>query len=52
MSVLGLDLGYTVKYSPLPEGVPLGQPEGSPEGRWVYLTVYPESSPNTESISF
>ena len=25
MSVLGLDLGYTVKYNPLPSGVPESQ---------------------------
>ena len=24
MSVLGLDLGYTVKYNPLPSGAPFG----------------------------
>ena len=28
------------------------KPEGTPEGRWVYLTGYPESSPNTDNISF
>ena len=47
VSVLGREEGYTVKYTPLPEGVP----EGTPEGEGVYLTVYPESSPNTENIS-
>ena len=26
------------------------KPEGTPEGEGVYLTVYPESSPNTDSI--
>ena len=26
--------------------------EGTPEGKGVYLTVYPKSSPNTDSISF
>ena len=26
--------------------------EGIPEGEGMYLTVYPESSPNTDSISF
>ena len=36
MSVLGLDSGYTVKYTPPPSG----------EG--VYLTVYPSSRPNRE----
>ena len=44
VSVLGRDEGYTVKYSPLPEG--------TPEGGGLYLTVYPESSPNMGSISF
>ena len=33
MSVLGLDLGYSVKYNPLPEGVP----------------VYPLSRHNTDT---
>ena len=28
------------------------KPEGTPEGKGVYLTVYPESSPNTDSISY
>ena len=31
---------------------PRAKPEGTPEGEGVYLTVYPESSPNTDSISF
>ena len=26
--------------------------EGTPEGEGVYLTIYPELSPNTDSISF
>ena len=26
--------------------------EGSPDGKGVYLTVYPQLSPNTDSISF
>ena len=42
LSVLGRDKGYTVKYSPLPEG--------TPEGGGLYSTVYPESSPNMGSI--
>ena len=46
VSVLGRDEGYTVKYTPLAEGVP----EGTPEGIGVYLTVYPELSPNTGSM--
>ena len=48
VSVLELDSGCTVKYNPLPEGVP----EGNPEGKGLNLTVYPESSPNTDIISF
>ena len=28
------------------------KPVGTPESEGVYLTVYPESSPNTDSISF
>ena len=43
VSVLGQEEGYTVKYTPPPEGVP--------EGRGVYFTVYPTSSPNTDIIS-
>ena len=34
------------------EGVPEGKPKRTPEGEGVYLTVYFESSPNTDSISF
>ena len=52
VSVLGREEGYTVKYTPLPEGVPGAKPEGIPEGEGVYFTVYPESSPNRDSISF
>ena len=33
-----------VKYSPLPKG--------TPKGEGLYLTVYPELSPNTDSILF
>ena len=31
---------------------PKAKPEGIPAGEGVYLTEYPESSPNTDSISF
>ena len=44
MFALKGDEGYTVKYNPLPEG--------TPEGKGLYLTLYPELSPNTDSISF
>ena len=46
MSVLGLDSGCTVKYNPLPSGVPLG----TPSGKGLYLTVYPSSRPNTDTV--
>ena len=42
--------GYTVKYNPLPEEVPESEAEGTPEGNGLYLTVYPETSPNTDII--
>ena len=48
VSLLVRDKGDTVKYNPSSEGVP----EGTPEGEGLYLTVYPESSPNTDVISF
>ena len=48
VSVSGRDEGYTVKYTPLPDGVP----EGTPEGKGLYLTKDPRSSPNTDIISF
>ena len=41
-----------VKYNPLPKEFPKAKPEGTPEGGGVYLTVYPELSPNTDIISF
>ena len=44
VSILGRDEGYTVKYTPSPEGVP--------KGEGLFLTVYPESSPIMDSISF
>ena len=52
VSVLGQDKGCTVKFTPSPEGVPKAKPEGTPEGKGMYLNVYPESSPNTDSITF
>ena len=38
MSVFVLDLGYTVKYNPLPSG------------KGLYLTVYPSSRPNMDTV--
>ena len=43
MSVLGPNSGYTVKYTPPPSGVP------SVGG--VFLTVYPSSCPNTDTVN-
>ena len=48
VSVLGREEAYKVKYTPLSEGVP----EVTPEVEGVYLTVYPQSSPNMDNISF
>ena len=31
VSVLGREEGYTIKYTPPPEGVPEAKPEGTPE---------------------
>ena len=39
LPVLGLNLGYTVKYRPLSLGIPLGSPSGTPSGGGLYLTV-------------
>ena len=50
MSVLGLNFGYTVKYNPLPSGVPLASPLGTPSSQGLYLTVYPQSRPNTDTL--
>ena len=41
--ILGLDSGYTVKYSP--------SPSGTPSAEVVYLTIYPSSHTNTDTIS-
>ena len=52
MSVLGLDSGYTVKYNPLPSEFPWALPSGTPSGKGLYLTVYPSSRPNTDTVCF
>ena len=46
VSILGLDLGYTVKLSPSP----LENPSENPSGERLYLTVYPLSRPNTDTV--
>ena len=43
---------YTVKYIHSPEGVPDAKPKGTSEGKGVYLTGYPESSPNRTVYHF
>ena len=50
LSVLGLDSGYTVKYTHSPSGVPSALPSGTPSGEGVYLTVYPSSCPNMDTV--
>ena len=52
VSVLGRKEGYSVKYTLCLKEFPRAKPEGAPEGEGVYLTVYPELSPNMDSISF
>ena len=49
VSVLGRDEGYTVKYTPCLKEFPRAKPGGIPEGEGVYLTVYPELSPNMDA---
>ena len=44
MSVLELNLGYTVKYNPR------ALSSGTPSGKGFYLTVYPLPRPNTDTI--
>ena len=52
LSVLGLNTGYTVKYTPLPSGVPLGLALGNSFRQRVYLTLYPSSCPNTATVLY
>ena len=42
VSVLGRDEGYTINYSPLPEGVSKGKAQGKYQGQKALLTIYPE----------
>ena len=51
LSVFGLNLGYTVKFNPLPSGVPSGFALGNSFRQGLYVTVYPLSRPNTDTFS-
>ena len=51
LPVLGLDSGYTVKYSPPPLEVISGFALGNSLSGGLYLTVYPLSCPNTDTTS-
>ena len=42
LSILGIDLGYTFKYTP--------QPLGTPSGAGLYLPVVPSSRPNMAAV--
>ena len=50
MSVLGLDLGYTVKYNLFLQEFPWASPSGTPSSKGLYLTVYPLYRPNTDIV--
>ena len=50
LSVLGLNSGYTVKYTPSPSGVPWASPLGTPSCKGVYLTEYLSFRPNTDTV--
>ena len=53
VSVLGRDKVYKRSNITLcPKEFPRAKPKGTPEGKGLYLTVYPESSPNKDIISF
>ena len=51
MSVLGLDLGWTVKYNPCLQEFLRASPSGTHSGKGLYLTVYPLSRPNMDTVS-
>ena len=52
LSLLGLDLGYTVEYSPSPLGVPSGFAFGNSLRRRAIFDVYPSSRLNTDTFSY
>ena len=50
LSVLGLDLRYTVNITLCLQEFPWALPSGTPSGKVLYLTVYPSSCPNTDTV--
>ena len=53
-SIIPRSEGYITQYTPYGVyGLIVDENnEGTPSGKGLYLTVYPESSPNTDIISF
>ena len=52
LSILGLDLEYTFKYTPLPSGNPWASPSGTSSDKGVYLNVYPSSHSYTDTVQY
>ena len=50
--VFGQDQGYMVKKNLCLKEFPRAKPNGTSEGKGLYLTVHPESSPNTTLYHF
>ena len=50
MSLLGLNLGYTVKENLRLQEFPRALPSGNPSGKGVYLTVHPFSNSSTDTV--
>ena len=50
MSVLGHNLGYTVKYTLCLQEFPRASLSGTPSDKGLYLTVYPSSRLNTDTV--
>ena len=50
MSILGLNSGYTVKYTLCLQEFPRASPLGTPSDKGLHFTVYPSSRPNTDTV--
>ena len=50
MTILGLDSGYTVKYTLCLQEFPRASPSVTPSDKGLYLTIYPSSYSNTDTI--